>query len=142
LKASQKYLSQASPELLTTLHRHHDVFRAMLQINLTVLATAHAYPKASCARQHRDAAPQYSQHLHSGRTARGAGTAADHALTSAARSDRHRSHLFAKYRHFSSNLCADISANFSAFSNATLRGAVITEIGGVGFDSREARRLP
>ena len=42
LKASQKYLSQASPELLKTLHRHHDVFRAMLQINLTVLATAHA----------------------------------------------------------------------------------------------------
>jgi hypothetical protein len=42
LKASQKYLSQVAPELLTTLHRHHDVFRAMLQINLTVLATAHA----------------------------------------------------------------------------------------------------
>jgi hypothetical protein len=40
--ASQKYLAQAAPELLTTLHRHHDVFRAMLQINLTVLATAHA----------------------------------------------------------------------------------------------------
>ena len=31
-----------SPELLTTLHRHHDTFRAMLQVNLTVLATAHA----------------------------------------------------------------------------------------------------
>jgi hypothetical protein len=42
LKASQKYLSQTAPELLTTLHRHHDVFRAMLQINLTVLATARA----------------------------------------------------------------------------------------------------
>ncbi len=42
LKASQQYLSQIAPELLTTLHRHHDVFRAMLQINLTVLATAHA----------------------------------------------------------------------------------------------------
>ena len=42
LKASQKYLAEASPELLKTLHRHHDVFRAMLQINLTVLATAHA----------------------------------------------------------------------------------------------------
>jgi hypothetical protein len=42
LKASQKSLSQTAPELLTTLHRHHDVFRAMLQINLTVLATAHA----------------------------------------------------------------------------------------------------
>ena len=42
LKVSQKYLAQAAPELLNTLHRHHDVFRAMLQINLTVLATAHA----------------------------------------------------------------------------------------------------
>jgi hypothetical protein len=42
MKASQKYLSRATPDLLTTLHRHHDVFRAMLQVNLTVLATAHA----------------------------------------------------------------------------------------------------
>jgi hypothetical protein len=42
LKASQKFLTQAAPELLTTLHRHHDTFRAMLQVNLTVLATAHA----------------------------------------------------------------------------------------------------
>ena len=33
---------KTAPELLTTLHRHHDTFRAMLQINLTVLATAHA----------------------------------------------------------------------------------------------------
>jgi hypothetical protein len=42
LKASQKYLSQTAPELLNSLHRHHETFRAMLQINLTVLATAHA----------------------------------------------------------------------------------------------------
>ncbi len=42
LKVSHKYLTATAPELLTTLHRHHDVFRAMLQINLTVLATAHA----------------------------------------------------------------------------------------------------
>lgn len=42
LKNSQTYMSQVSPELLTTLRRHHDTFRAMLQINLTVLATAHA----------------------------------------------------------------------------------------------------
>ena len=42
MKASQKYLSQAEPELRKTLHRHHDVFRSMLQVNLTVLATAHA----------------------------------------------------------------------------------------------------
>jgi hypothetical protein len=42
LKASHTYLTETAPELLTMLHRHHDVFRAMLQINLTVLATAHA----------------------------------------------------------------------------------------------------
>jgi hypothetical protein len=42
LKASQKFLAQSAPELLTTLHRYHDTFRAMLQVNLTVLATAHA----------------------------------------------------------------------------------------------------
>ena len=42
LKASQEYLHETAPELLTALHRHHDTFRAMLQINLTVLATAHA----------------------------------------------------------------------------------------------------
>ena len=42
LKTSQNVLAQAAPELLTTLRRHHDTFRAMLQINLTVLATAHA----------------------------------------------------------------------------------------------------
>jgi hypothetical protein len=42
LKASQKFMSREAPELLTALHRHHDTFRAMLQVNLTVLATAHA----------------------------------------------------------------------------------------------------
>jgi len=42
LKASHKFLLQTAPELLKTLHRHHDVFRSMLQVNLTVLATAHA----------------------------------------------------------------------------------------------------
>jgi hypothetical protein len=42
LKNAQKHLSQVAPELLATLRRHHETFRAMLQINLTVLATAHA----------------------------------------------------------------------------------------------------
>jgi hypothetical protein len=42
LKASQNFLKHTTPELLAALHRHHDVFRAMLQVNLTVLATAHA----------------------------------------------------------------------------------------------------
>lgn len=42
LRANQRYMSQATPDLLATLHRHHDSFRAILQVNLTVLATAHA----------------------------------------------------------------------------------------------------
>ena len=42
LKTSHQYLAKAAPDLLATLRRHHDTFRAMLQVNLTVLATAHA----------------------------------------------------------------------------------------------------
>ena len=42
LKSSHQYLAKNSPDLLATLRRHHDTFRAMLQVNLTVLATAHA----------------------------------------------------------------------------------------------------
>jgi len=42
LKVSHKYLTETVPELLATLYRHHEMFRAMLQVNLTVLATAHA----------------------------------------------------------------------------------------------------
>jgi hypothetical protein len=42
LKASQPYMAKTAPDLLATLRRHHDTFRAMLQVNLTVLATAHA----------------------------------------------------------------------------------------------------
>ncbi|UGV27489.1 hypothetical protein E0H22_18440 [Rhodopseudomonas boonkerdii] len=42
LKISQAYLASTTPDLLQALRKHHDVFRAMLQVNLTVLATAHA----------------------------------------------------------------------------------------------------
>jgi hypothetical protein len=42
VKAAHKQLVQAAPDLLNTLRRYHDTFRAMLQVNLTVLATAHA----------------------------------------------------------------------------------------------------
>ncbi len=42
LKGSHLYMSRATPDLLTALQRHHETFRAMLQVNLTVLATAHA----------------------------------------------------------------------------------------------------
>jgi len=42
LRVAQTQLSQVAPDLVTSLKRHHETFRAMLQINLTVLATAHA----------------------------------------------------------------------------------------------------
>jgi hypothetical protein len=42
VKSNQPYYAKATPDLLSALHRHHEVFRAMLQVNLTVLATAHA----------------------------------------------------------------------------------------------------
>jgi len=42
MRIAQKHLAQVTPELLAALKRHHDTFHAMLQINLTVLATAHA----------------------------------------------------------------------------------------------------
>jgi hypothetical protein len=42
LRNNAAYFKQAAPDLLATLHRHHDIFRAMLKVNLTVLATAHA----------------------------------------------------------------------------------------------------
>jgi hypothetical protein len=42
LKANQQHLRAVAPDLLTTLQRQHETFRAMLQVNLTVLATAHA----------------------------------------------------------------------------------------------------
>ena len=75
LKSSQPYMRKAVPELLAGLQRHHDTFRAMLQINLTVLATAHAVsegiirgvnteiqrksaPQTYTAAGHRSAPPQ------------------------------------------------------------------------------------
>jgi hypothetical protein len=42
LRVAQAHLTQVAPDLLASLKRHHETFRAMLQINLTVLATAHA----------------------------------------------------------------------------------------------------
>ena len=42
LKASQPYLARTAPEILNALHKRHNLFQAVLQMNLTVLATAHA----------------------------------------------------------------------------------------------------
>ena len=42
LKASQPFLARTAPDILTALRKRHDLFQAVLQMNLTVLATAHA----------------------------------------------------------------------------------------------------
>src|SRR5258705_4195402 len=42
LSANQAQLAQISPQTMPELIRRHNDFRALLQINLTVLATAHA----------------------------------------------------------------------------------------------------
>lgn len=42
IKASQIYLDRVTPDMAADLRRRHELFRAVLQMNLTVLATAHA----------------------------------------------------------------------------------------------------
>jgi hypothetical protein len=42
LKISAPYLSQTAPGVLAVLRERHQSFQALLQVNLTVLATAHA----------------------------------------------------------------------------------------------------
>jgi hypothetical protein len=42
LKASKEFVGRCLPDALAALRRRHDSFHAILQINLTVLATAHA----------------------------------------------------------------------------------------------------
>jgi hypothetical protein len=42
IKASQVYLVRTTPGMIDDLRQRHDEFRALLQMNLTVLATAHA----------------------------------------------------------------------------------------------------
>jgi hypothetical protein len=42
IKASQIYLDRVTPAMAADLRQRHDLFRAVLQMNLTVLATAHA----------------------------------------------------------------------------------------------------
>ena len=42
LKASQDFLKRTMPDVFAALRQRHDLFHALLQMNLTVLATAHA----------------------------------------------------------------------------------------------------
>ena len=121
LKNAQKYLAQVSPELLTTLRSHHDTFRAMLQINLTVLATAHAVSEGIVrgvnAEIQRKNIPE---HLYGLGTTRRTGTAQHHPALGQPLAVA--SHGLRSVQ-FSQNLHARISAELSVFPNTALRGA-------------------
>ena len=62
VKANIPLLSSQVPELLAALRKQHDIFNALLQINLTVLATAHAVSEGLIRGAHaevaRKSAPQ------------------------------------------------------------------------------------
>jgi len=62
VKANLPALNTHVPELLASLSQHHDTFNALLQINLTVLATAHAVSEGLIRGAHaevaRKSAPQ------------------------------------------------------------------------------------
>jgi hypothetical protein len=71
VKANLPVLSKQVPELLARLRKQHESFNALLQINLTVLATAHAVAegliRGAAAEVTRKNAPQ--TYGNSGRTA-------------------------------------------------------------------------
>ena len=52
LKASADYLAQTMPDVLAALRKRHELFHALLQVNLTVLATAHAVSESKIGRAH------------------------------------------------------------------------------------------
>jgi hypothetical protein len=62
LQTSQSYLSKAVPGVLRELRERHNTFHAKLQVNLTVLATAHAVAegiiRGLADEVNRNAAPQ------------------------------------------------------------------------------------
>jgi hypothetical protein len=70
VKANLPTLKASIPDLLASLQKQHDSFRALLQINLTVLATSHAVSESLIRGAHaevaRKAAPQ--TYGYSGRT--------------------------------------------------------------------------
>ena len=56
VKANIPTLKQQVPELLAALRKQHDTFNALLQINLTVLATAHAVSEGLIRGAHAEVA--------------------------------------------------------------------------------------
>jgi hypothetical protein len=56
VKANLPFLSRQVPDLLASLRQQHDTFNALLQINLTVLATAHAVSEGLIRGAHTEVA--------------------------------------------------------------------------------------
>ena len=56
VKANIPTLKQQVPDLLAALRKQHDTFNALLQINLTVLATAHAVAEGLIRGAHSEVA--------------------------------------------------------------------------------------
>jgi hypothetical protein len=56
VKANLPVLSKQIPDLLAALRQQHDTFNALLQINLTVLATAHAVSEGLIRGAHSEVA--------------------------------------------------------------------------------------
>jgi RNase P/RNase MRP subunit p29 len=56
VKANLPVLRKHTPELLAALRKQHDTFNALLQINLTVLATAHAVSEGLIRGAHAEVA--------------------------------------------------------------------------------------
>ena len=56
VKANLPSLSEHVPDLLAALRKQHDTFNALLQINLTVLATAHAVSEGLIRGAHSEVA--------------------------------------------------------------------------------------
>jgi hypothetical protein len=71
VKANLPTLSKQVPDLLKSLRKHHDAFNALLQINLTVLATAHAVSEGLIRGAHTEVARKNAPQTYgnSGRTA-------------------------------------------------------------------------
>jgi hypothetical protein len=71
VKANLPFLSKSVPDLLASLRKQHDTFSALLQINLTVLATAHAVSEGLIRGAHSEVARKNAPQTYgsSGRTA-------------------------------------------------------------------------
>ena len=60
VKANLPVLKQQVPDLLAALRKQHDTFNALLQINLTVLATAHAVSEGLIRGAHSEVARKHA----------------------------------------------------------------------------------